>query len=335
VAMDAFKEAVRLEIEIEHLLKQLETDYSDKLVHTLASVQEKYEALGGYTLQSQAEEILEGVGFKTSDLHRPLVEFSGGWRMRVMLAKLLLEKPSILMLDEPTNHLDLPTILWVENYLRNYEGAVIIVSHDKVFLDNTISKIIEVNNCKLNSYPGNYSFFMKDKTLRDDIQKNAYLNQQQKIKQSEQFINIFRAKSTKARQVQSRVKSLERMDRLEDVKSESTAISFNFKFNQQSGRHVKRLENVSKSFGSLEVLQPSTIGIERGNKIALIGANGIGKSTLLRIIANSEAHGGKVETGFNVISSFYAQHQIEALTLENEILDELKQAGTGKLEQEL
>ena len=335
VAMDAFKEAVELEIKIEHLLKNLETDYADKLVHTLASVQEKYEALGGYTLQSQAEEILEGVGFKTSDLHRPLVEFSGGWRMRVMLAKLLLEKPSILMLDEPTNHLDLPTIQWVENYLRNYEGAVIIVSHDKVFLDNTISKIIEVNNWKLNSYPGNYSFFMKDKTLRDDIQKNAFLNQQQKIKQSEQFINRFRAKSTKARQVQSRVKSLERMDRLEDVKSESTAISFNFKFSQQSGRHVKRLENVSKSFGSLEVLQPSTIGIERGNKIALIGANGIGKSTLLRIIANSEAHGGKVETGFNVISSFYAQHQIEALTLENEILEELKQAGTGKLEQEL
>lgn len=335
VAMDAFKEAVELEIEIEHLLKQLETDYSDKLVNTLASVQEKYEELGGYTLQSQAEEILEGVGFKTSDLHRPLAEFSGGWRMRVMLAKLLLEKPSILMLDEPTNHLDLPTIQWVENYLRNYEGAVIIVSHDKVFLDNTISKIIEVNYCKLNSYPGNYSFFMKDKTLRDDIQKNAYLNQQQKIKQSEQFINRFRAKSTKARQVQSRVKSLERMDRLEDVKSESAAISFNFKFSQQSGRHVKRLENVSKSFGSLEVLQPSTVGIERGNKIALIGANGIGKSTLLRIISNTEAHGGKVETGFNVIASFYAQHQIEALTLENEILDELKQAGTGKLEQEL
>lgn len=335
VVMDAFKEAVEYEIKIEHLLKQLESDYSEQLVHTLATVQERYEALGGYTLQSQAEEILEGVGFKTSDLHRPLSEFSGGWKMRVMLAKLLLEKPSILMLDEPTNHLDLPTIQWVENYLKNYEGVVIIVSHDKVFLDKTISKIIEVNNYKLNSYSGNYSFYMKDKILRDDIQKNSFLNQQQKIKQSEQFINRFRAKSTKARQVQSRVKSLERMDIIEDVKSESASISFKFKFKQQSGRHVKRLENVTKSFGDLEVLQPSTIGIERGDKIALIGANGIGKSTLLRIIAKTEVHGGKVETGHNVIPSFYAQHQIEALALDNEILEELKQTGTGKLEQEL
>jgi len=255
--------------------------------------------------------------------------------MRVMLAKLLLEKPSILMLDEPTNHLDLPTILWVENYLRNYEGAVIIVSHDQVFLNNTINKIIEISNFKLNSYSGNYNFFMKDKSLRDDIQKNAFLNQQQKIKQSEQFINRFRAKSTKARQVQSRVKSLERMDLIEDVKSDSAAISFNFSISQQSGKHVKRLENVCKSYGDLEVLKPTTIGIERGDKIALIGANGIGKSTLLRIITNTEPFDGKVETGFNVIPSFYAQHQIEALTLSNEILEELKQTGTKKYEQEL
>ena len=335
VAMDAFKEAVELEIKIEHLIQQLESDYSDKLVHTLATVQEKYEALGGYTLQSQAEEILEGVGFKTSDLHRPLSEFSGGWRMRVMLAKLLLEKPSILMLDEPTNHLDLPSIQWVENYLKNYDGAVVIVSHDKVFLDNTISKIIEVSNFKLNSFSGNYSFYMQEKTLRDEIQKNSFLNQQQKIKQTEQFINRFRAKSTKARQVQSRVKSLERMDVIEDLKSEAATVSFNFKFKQQSGRHVKILEDVSKSYGNIEVLRPTSVGMERGDKIALIGANGIGKSTLLRIIANTETHGGKVETGHNVRTSFYAQHQIEALTLENEILDELKQAGTGKLEQEL
>lgn len=335
VAMDAFKEAVTLEIKIEHLLKKLETDYTDKLVHSLATLQEKYEALGGYTLQSQAEEILEGVGFKTSDLHRPLIEFSGGWRMRVMLAKLLLEKPAILMLDEPTNHLDLPTIQWVENYLRNYDGAVIIVSHDQVFLNNTISKIIEVNNLKLNSYPGNYSFFLKDKSLRDDIQKNAFLNQQQKIKQSEQFINRFRAKSTKARQVQSRVKSLQRMDKIEDVKSDAAAISFNFSFTQKSGKHVKRLENVSKSYGDLEVLKASTTGIDRGDKVALIGANGIGKSTLLRIITDTEPFKGKVETGYNVIPSFYAQHQIEALTLENEILEELKQTGTKKYEQEL
>lgn len=335
VAMDAFKEAVEYEIKIEHLLKEMEHDYSEKLVNKLSSLQEKYESLGGYTLQSQAEEILEGVGFKTSDLHRPLSEFSGGWRMRVMLAKLLLEKPSILMLDEPTNHLDLPSIKWVENYLKNYEGSVVIVSHDKIFLDNTISKIIEVNNGKLYSFSGNYSFYLNERVLRDEIQKNAYLNQQQKIKQTEQFINRFRAKSTKAKQVQSRVKSLERMEFVDDIKSEAAVISFNFNFKQKSGRHVKRLAEVSKSYGDIEVLTPSSASVERRDKIALIGANGIGKSTLLRIIADSEQHGGKVETGHNVISSFYAQHQVDALSLENEILDELKQAGTGKLEQEL
>lgn len=335
VAMDAFKEAVDYERKIELLLKELETDHSEKLLHKLTNLQEKYEMLGGYTLQNQAEEILEGVGFKTSDLHRPLSEFSGGWRMRVMLAKLLLEKPSLLMLDEPTNHLDLPSIQWVENYLKNYEGAVIIVSHDKYFLDNTISKTIEVANFKLNSFSGNYSFYLEEKELRDEIQQNAFLNQQQKIKQTEQFINRFRAKATKARQVQSRVKSLERMDKVEEVKSETSAVSFNFNFSQKSGRHVVVMEEVTKSYGDLEVLKSSSIGLERGDKVALIGANGIGKSTLLRIIANREAHDGKVEIGYNVIQAFYAQHQIEALTMDNEVLDELKQSGSNKTEQEI
>jgi ATP-binding cassette subfamily F protein 3 len=335
VAMGAFKEAAEYETKIEHLLVQLETDHSEKLLHKLTSLQEKYEALGGYTLQNQAEEILEGVGFKTADLHRPLSEFSGGWRMRVMLAKLLLERPSLLMLDEPTNHLDLPSIQWVESYLRNYEGAVIIVSHDKYFLDNTTTKTIEVANYKLNTFSGNYSFYVKEKELRDQIQQNAFLNQQQKIKQTEQFINRFRAKSTKARQVQSRVKSLERMDIVEEVKSESAAVSFNFKFKQQSGRHVVLMETVSKSYGTQEVLKPSTIGLERGDKVALIGANGIGKSTLLRIIADREPHLGKVEIGYNVLQAFYAQHQIESLNIENEILDELKQSGSNKTEQEI
>jgi ATP-binding cassette, subfamily F, member 3 len=335
VAMGAFAEAAAYEQKIEHTLKLLETDHSEKLLIKLTSLQEKFEALGGYTLESQAEEILEGVGFKTSDLHRPLSEFSGGWRMRVILAKLLLQKPALLMLDEPTNHLDLPSIQWVENYLRNYDGAVIIVSHDKYFLDNCVNKIVEVSYGKLNSYSGNYSYYQEEKELRDQFQKNAFLNQQQKIKQAEQFINRFRAKSTKARQVQSRVKSLEKMDVVDDVQSASAPISFNFSISTQSGRHLVRMEEVSKSYGDIEVLKPSTVSIERGDKIALIGANGIGKSTLLRIIANKEPHGGKVETGYNVVTAFYAQHQIEALTLENEILDELKQFGTNKMEQEL
>jgi ATP-binding cassette subfamily F protein 3 len=335
VVMDAFQEAVGYERQIEQILKRLETDYSEKLLHRLTTLQERYEQLGGYTLQNQAEEILEGVGFATSDLHRQLSEFSGGWRMRVMLAKLLLEKPSLLMLDEPTNHLDLPSIQWVENYLRNYEGAVLIVSHDKYFLDNTIGRTVEVANGRLNTFSGNYSFYLQEKELRDDIQRNAYANQQQKIKQTEQFITRFRAKATKARQVQSKVKALERMEKIEDVRSESDAVSFNFHFSQQSGRHVATLMEVDKRYGEIEVLKDSSVALERGDKVALIGANGIGKSTLLRMIAGREPHSGKISVGYNVIQAFYAQHQIEALNLANEILDELKQSGTGKAEQEI
>jgi len=335
VAMQAFKEAQDLEIHIEKLIKKLETEYSEELVFQLTKMQEKYETVGGYSLQSKAEEILEGIGFSTEDLHRPLKEFSGGWRMRVMLAKLLLENPSLLMLDEPTNHLDLPSIQWIENYLKNYEGAVIVVSHDRKFLDNTINKIVEVSGCKLNTYEGNYSFYEKEKDLRNEIQKNAFENQQQKIKQTERFIERFRAKATKARQVQSRVKALERMDIIEGIDDSTASVNFKFRFTQQSGRHVLRMENTGKSYGEIKILENASAHIERGDKIALIGANGKGKSTLLRIIAGTEKHEGKSQLGHNVTQSFYAQHQIEALHINNEILDELKQEGTDKTEQEL
>jgi ATP-binding cassette, subfamily F, member 3 len=335
VAMMAFQEAVSIQKQIDQLLKKLETDYSDKMIDKLTSLQEKYEALDGYTLQSKAEEVLEGIGFKTSDLQRPLQEFSGGWRMRVMLAKLLLEKPQLLMLDEPTNHLDLPSIEWIENYLRTYEGAVIVVSHDRQFLDNTVSKIVEVTMEQLVMYDGNYSFYLEEKELRQEIQKNAFENQQSKIRQTERFIERFRAKSTKARQVQSRVKALERMDMIEDVVDDTAVINFRFHFRQQSGRFPITLENVNKSYGDLHILKNTDAVIERGDKIALIGANGKGKSTLLRIIAGTEAIEGERREGHNVNMGFYAQHQLESLGVENEILEELKQAGSNKTELEL
>ena len=335
VAMGAFKEVVDIEREIEHIIKKLETDYSDELVGKLSKLQEKYDHLDGYTIQSKAEEVLEGIGFATSDLHRPLKEFSGGWRMRVMLAKLLLEKPSLLMLDEPTNHLDLPSIEWVEDYLRNYDGAVIIVSHDRVFLDNVVTKTVDVTMQQLVTYEGNYSFYLQEKELRQEIQQNAYENQQQKIRQTERFIERFRAKATKSRQVQSRIKALDRMDMIEEVVDDAAAVNFKFKFSQQPGRFIVTLKNISKSYGTLELLKNTSISIERGDKIALIGANGKGKSTLLRIISNTEPVEGERTLGFNVIPAFYAQHQLEALHVENEILDELKQAGSGKTEQEL
>jgi len=336
VAMSAFSEAQALQIKIEKILNKLETEYSEKLIHQLTKHQEKYETLEGYSLQAKAEEILEGIGFSTNDLHRPLREFSGGWRMRVMLAKLLLEKPSLLLMDEPTNHLDLPSIEWVESYLKNYDGAYIIVSHDRRFLNNTTKKTVEVIHQNLVLYEGNYSFYQKEKELRNEIQRNSYQNQQQKIKQTERFINRFRAKSTKARQVQSKVKSLDRMDKIDDVIDSSPVVNFRFDFKQKSGRHVILLENITKKFGKIVVFNRATARIERGDKIALIGANGKGKSTLLRIIDGTETlQEGKMEPGYNIIKSFYAQHQLDALNTNNEILDELKQAGSGKTEQGL
>ncbi len=335
VAMQAFAPTLELQKQIDKVIKEMEENYRDELVDKLTKLQERFEAEEGYTLQSRAEEILEGIGFKTSDLSRPLSEFSGGWRMRVMLAKLLLEKPSLLMLDEPTNHLDLPSILWIENYLQSYEGAYIIVSHDREFLNRTVDKIVEVTQADLHVYSGNYDFYEEEKTLRNELQQNAYENQQQKIREAERFIERFKAKATKAKQAQSKMKMLEKMDRVEEVVDENMKVNFRFNFKTKSGRHVKRLEDISKSYGDLKILEESTIGIERGDKIALIGANGKGKSTLLRIIAGTEQYDGKVQTGHNVINSFYAQHQLESLVVQNDLLEELKQAGTGKTEQEL
>lgn len=335
VAMGAFRDVVSMERQIETLIRDLETTYDEEKVHRLTQLQEKYAQADGYTLQSKAEEVLEGIGFSTRDLHRPLNQFSGGWRMRVMLAKLLLEKPSLLMLDEPTNHLDLPSIEWLENYLRYYEGAVIIVSHDRRFLDNVINKTVEVTRQQLFTYEGNYSFYLKEKTLREEIQQNAYENQQAKIRQAERFIERFRAKASKARQVKSKEKALQRMERIEEVVSDAAEIHFRFQFSQQPGRTIITLNNISKKYGDLQILRHASASIQRGDKIALIGANGRGKSTLLRILAGTEPFEGERTPGYNVITGFYAQHQVEALNIENEILEELKQAGTGKTEQQL
>jgi ATP-binding cassette, subfamily F, member 3 len=335
VAMQAFKEAVDTQRQIETILHKLEVEYSDELVEKLTNLQEKFEHLDGYAMQAKAEEVLEGIGFTTQDLHRPLREFSGGWRMRVMLAKLLLEKPSLLMLDEPTNHLDLPSIEWVENYLRSYEGAVIVVSHDRTFIDNVATKTVEVTMGQLITYEGNYSFYLQEKELRQEIQQGAYENQQSKIRQTERFIERFKATASKAKQVQSRVKSLNRIDMIEEVVDDTAAVNFRFRFKQQPGRYIINIKDVSKSYGALEILKSTTATIERGDKIALIGANGKGKSTLLRIISGGEPVDGERTLGYNVIQAFYAQHQLESLKLDNEIIDELKQAGSGKTEQEL
>ncbi len=335
VAMQAFAETMKIQKQIDEVLHEMETNYRDELVDKLAKLQERFETNDGYTMQAKAEEILEGIGFSTQDLQRPLKEFSGGWRMRVMLAKLLLEKPSLLMLDEPTNHLDLPSIQWLENYLQSYEGACIIVSHDRRFLNASINKIVEVSAYQLNMYAGNYDFYLEEKELRNEIQQNAFENQQQKIRQAERFVERFKAKASKAKQAQSRAKMLDKMERIEAVADEAAAVDFKFKFKVKSGRHVVKMENISKSYGDLNILSHANAHIERGDKIAFIGANGKGKSTALRIVAETESFQGTLQKGHNVTTAFYAQHQLEALNIQNEILEELKQAGSGKTDQEL
>jgi ATP-binding cassette subfamily F protein 3 len=335
VVMQAFQRALDVHEEMEKVLHEMETNYRDELVEKLGELQEEYERLDGFTLQARAEELLEGLGFPTAELQNPLSSFSGGWRMRVMLAKLLLQKPSLLLLDEPTNHLDLPSIKWIEEYLERYEGAYIIVSHDRYFLDNTIDITVEVANSKLNVYAGNYSFYLEEKSLRNEIQKGAFENQQAKIRQTERFIERFKAKASKARQVQSRVKALAKVDLIDDVVDENAKVNFKFSFDTPSGRTLVNLEEMSKAYGDKVIFRNTDLSIDRGQKIAFIGANGKGKSTLLRIINGSEPFEGKRTLGHNVRSTFFAQHQLEALRLANNLLEELQQTGTTKSEMEL
>ena len=335
VAMQAFERQNELQRQLNEIFHEMEVNYHDKLVDRLARVQDEFEALDGYTVQSRTEEILEGLGFSTADLQKPLRSFSGGWRMRVMLAKLLLQKPALLMLDEPTNHLDLPSIQWVEKYIQTYEGAVIVVSHDRQFLDNCITTIVEIANGKFNYYGGNYSYYIEEKALRNEIQKGAYENQQAHIRQTERFIERFKAKATKAKQAQSRMKQLSRLELIDAVVDENAKVHFRFNFSTQPGRHILQLEDATKAYGEKKILTNTTAGIERGDKIALIGANGRGKSTLLRVIAGSEEIDGERRTGHNAIFSFYAQHQLESLNVNHNLIEELKYACPTKSETEL
>ena len=335
IALQAFESVLKIKGRIDVLITEIEKDHNEDKIVQLSSLQEEFEIKGGYTLQSKAEEILEGIGFKTTDLSRPISEFSGGWKMRVMLAKLLLEKPSILMLDEPTNHLDLPSIKWFENYVKSYDGSVIIVSHDKRFLDNTCNKIIEIEDLKLIQYSGNYSNYIEEKTMRQEVQNNAHLNQQKKIKEAERFINRFRAKATKARQVQSKIKLMDKMELVEKSRDANKDIRFEFRFGQASGKHVLDLKHVSKSYDKVDIFDHTSASIIRNDKIALIGANGLGKSTLLKIISNTVSFKGTCTPGHNVIISYYAQHQIDALNYKNNILEELLQTDSDYTELEL
>ena len=336
VGMQAFEKAQQVEKEMEAIIKDLESKPDDeKLLDDYSHALHDFEVAGGYEMEHRTAEVLEGLGFSTADLSRPYDQFSGGWRMRVLLAKMMLQQPELLLLDEPTNHLDLPSIEWLERYLIGYPGSVVIVSHDRYFLDRMVTKIVEVWQRDLVQYSGNYSFFEKEKVERMVLQQRAFENQQDYIKQQERFIERFRAKATKAAAAQSAIKRLDKLDVIEAPDASVPTMNINFDIATQPGKIITELKGVSKRYGPLTILDNASAEILRGDKIALIGANGKGKSTLLRIITGQEAFEGDRKWGHNVEESFYAQHQLEALTVEHEILEELKMCGSGKNELEL
>jgi len=335
VAMGAFERIKQLEKEIEQLGKELEQTSDEKLLHRYSDKLHELEALDGYTIHHRTEEVLQGLGFANNHLQRPYKEFSGGWRMRVLLAKMILQQPDVLLLDEPTNHLDLPSIEWLEKYLQHYKGSVVIVSHDKYFLNRMVTKIVELYQQELHIYSGNYEFYETEKQQRIELQQRAYENQQEYIRQQERFIERFRAKATKAAAAQSAIKRLEKLDRVEQVEIERPNLRMNFQVDKQPGKIIATLKHATKKFGDNTIIENSEAEINRGDKIALIGANGKGKSTLLRMIAGTEPFDGERVWGYNVQESFYAQHQLEALNISNTVLDEMKEAGSGKTELEL
>jgi ATP-binding cassette subfamily F protein 3 len=336
VALGAFEKVRQLEKDIEEYGKQLEANSEDHdLLIKYTDALHELDVLDGYNIHYKAEEVLHGLGFSNEDLNKPYKQFSGGWRMRVLLAKMILQAPDVLLLDEPTNHLDLPSIEWLERYLINYKGSVVIVSHDKFFLNRMVNKIVELYQKQLHIYSGNYEYYQKEKDIRIDMQQRAFENQQDYIRQQERFIERFKAKASKAAQAQSVQKRLDKLDVIEDVQLERPDIRINFQVDKTPGRVLVSLKNISKQFGNNVILENASAEIDRGDKIALIGANGKGKSTLLRIVAEVESFEGERIWGHNVDESFYAQHQLEALNINNTLLDEMKESGSQKTEMEL
>ncbi|MBL7760738.1 MAG: ABC-F family ATP-binding cassette domain-containing protein [Sediminibacterium sp.] len=336
VALGAFERVRALEKEIETLGHELEQHPEDEdLLIKYTDCLHELDVLDGYNIHHKAEEVLHGLGFSNNDLARPYKEFSGGWRMRVLLTKMILQQPDVLLLDEPTNHLDLPSIEWLEKYLVNYKGSVVIVSHDKYFLNRMVNKIVELYQRQLHIYTGDYDFYETEKLIRIDMQQKAFENQQDYIRQQERFIERFKAKASKAAQAQSVQKRLDKLDKIEDVQLERPDLRINFQVDKVPGKVLVTLKDVCKQFGDNHILTNGSAEIERGDKIALIGANGKGKSTLLRIVAGTEQFTGERTWGHNVEPSFYAQHQLEALTLNHTILEELQHCGSKKTDPEL
>ncbi|MEW5801576.1 MAG: ribosomal protection-like ABC-F family protein [bacterium] len=313
----------RIELWQEEVAEETDSEKIQEYVQKIGEYQAEFEARGGYDLEYQAKRILFGLGFRERDLDRPVAEFSGGWRMRVSLAKLLLQEPDLLLLDEPTNHLDLDSIIWLEEFLQGYQGAMILISHDRRFLNNIVNRIVEVDQKALRLYTGTYDDFLVQKQSRQEILEASYKNQQKKIEATERFIEKFRYKATKARQVQSRIKSLEKMEKIE-LDQKTSQFSIALPQAPQSGKEVLRLKNVHKQYGDRVVYHGLDLILTRGDRIALVGPNGSGKSTLLKIMAGAlQVDSGEVVVGYNVQRAYFAQHQLEILNPDNTVLDEI------------
>ena len=324
-AQSAFDDVLAQQEQLDRVSEELalldpDSPEIDGLLALQGDLQHALDGCDVFRIRPQIERVLFGLGFSAGDLDRPVGNFSGGWIMRLLLAKLLLKKPSLLLLDEPTNHLDLDSLTWLEDFLLQYQGAMVIISHDRAFLDRVTAITWELSLGRLTVFRGNYSHYLVEKAQRLEMERAAYDNQQAQIRQSERFITRFRAKSTKSKQVQSRVKQLEKLDRIELSETERS-IHFNFPPAAPSGRDVLTLEDVRKSFAGRTVFDGVSLNLQRGDKLAVVGVNGAGKTTLLKILAGLETAEGTVRPGHNVILSYFGQHQAQELAGDQSILD--------------
>ncbi len=334
----AFDEVLRLEAETEALTREIaeRTDYEspeyEQLLHRLNDAQDRYHLLGGDTRDADIEKTLLGLGFRRTDFGRATSEFSGGWRMRIELAKLLLRRPSIFLLDEPTNHLDIESIQWLEEYLKNYNGAVLLISHDRAFLDNVTNRTVELSLGKVTDYKVSYSKYVVLRAERRAQQLAAYENQQRMIEKTEEFIEKFRYKPTKSNQVQSRIKQLERLERLEVEEEDLAALNIKFPPAPRSGQIVAEISEAGMSFGAKHVFGGANFTIEKGDKIALVGRNGEGKTTLARMLVGQLAPTeGSIRLGANVNIGYYAQNQDDLMDGEFTVYDTLDRVAVGDI----
>ncbi|MCK9451766.1 MAG: ATP-binding cassette domain-containing protein [Bacteroidales bacterium] len=336
-ALTAFEEFHRMEAALKKLELEIqqrtdfESDSYHKLIEKLSFYNERIALLGANAIEGEAERILIGLGFVHEDMGRKMTEFSNGWQMRVELAKILLSKPNLLLLDEPTNHLDIEAIQWLENFLQSYYGSVLMVSHDRTFLDNITIRTVEISNGRIYDYKGSYSQYVEARESRIDMQQSAYNNQQKEVKEIERFIERFRYKATKSKQVQSRVKLLEKMEEVVVDDMDKAAIHFKFPPAPHSGKITLETNKLSKSYGDLKVLSKLNLLITRGERIAFVGKNGEGKSTLSKILAGVLDYEGELKYGHQVKVGYYAQNQHEMLDQEKTVFETLDEVAVGEI----